>query len=93
MTVFKTLKLILISLLHVLIKPVNIIHLNLFTLKNSRPIVLLLNKQVLASGGKVCLTTHFTLFTLCFLSILRYVITAKTQVYTYKYLTGMKPNQ
>ncbi len=50
MTVFKTLKLILISLLHVLIKPVNIIHLNLFTLKNSRPMVLLLNKQVLASG-------------------------------------------
>ncbi len=49
MTVFKTLKLILISLLHVLIKPVNIIHLNLFTLKNS--LVLLLNKQVLTSGG------------------------------------------
>ncbi len=96
MTVFKTLKLILISLLHVLIKPVNIIHLNLFTLKNSRPMVLLLNKQVLTSGGKVCficLITHFTLFTLCFLSILRYVITAKTQVCTYKYLTGMKPNQ
>ncbi len=92
MTVFKTLKLILISLLHVLIKPVNIIHLNIFTLKNSRPMVLLLNKQVLASG-KACLTTHFPLFTLCFLSILQYVITAKTQVYTYKYLTGMKPNQ
>ncbi len=50
MTVFKTLKLIL-SLLHVLIKPVNIIHLNLFTLKNSTPMVLLLNKQVLTSGG------------------------------------------
>ncbi len=55
MTVFKTLKLILISLLHVLIKPVNIIHLNLFTLKNSRPMVLLLNKQVLTSGGKFVL--------------------------------------
>ncbi len=50
MTVFKTLKLILISLLHVLIKPVNIIH-----LKNSRPMVLLLNKQVLTSGGKFVL--------------------------------------
>ncbi len=36
MTVFKTLKLILISLLHVLIKPVNIIHLNLFTLKHTQ---------------------------------------------------------
>ncbi len=55
MTVFKTLKLILISLLHVLIKSVNIIHLNLFTLKNSRPMVLLLNKQVLTSGGKFVL--------------------------------------
>ncbi len=58
MTVFKTLKLILISLLHVLIKPVNIIHLNLFTIvffQNSRPMVLLLNKQVLTSGGKFVL--------------------------------------
>ncbi len=43
MTVFKTLKLILIRRIMF-----NIIHLNLFTLKNS--LVLLLNKQVLASG-------------------------------------------
>ncbi len=68
MTVFKTLKLILISLLHVLIKPVNIIHLNLFTLKNSRPMVLLLNKQVLTSGESLfyLFNNTFTLFTLCF---------------------------
>ncbi len=67
MTVFKTLKLILISLLHVLIKPVNIIHLNLFTLKNSRPMVLLLNKQVLASGESLFNNTFsfYLLFAFC----------------------------
>ncbi len=70
MTVFKTLKLILISLLHVLIKPVNIIHLNLFTLKNSRPIVLLLNKQVLASGGESLFNnTFYFIYSLLFVNL------------------------
>ncbi len=70
MTVFKTLKLILISLLHVLIKPVNIIHLNLFTLKNSRPIVLLLNKQVLASGGESLFNNTFSfIYSLLFVNL------------------------
>ncbi len=64
MTVFKTLKLILISLLHVLIKPVNIIHLNLFTLKNS--LVLLLNKQVLASGESLFNNTFSFIYSLLF---------------------------
>ncbi len=69
MTVFKTLKLILISLLHVLIKPVNIIHLNLFTLKNSRPIVLLLNKQVLASGESLFNNTFYFIYSLLFVNL------------------------
>ncbi len=69
MTVFKTLKLILISLLHVLIKPVNIIHLNLFTLKNSRPMVLLLNKQVLASGESLFNNTFYFIYSLLFVNL------------------------
>ncbi len=72
MTVFKTLKLILISLLHVLIKPVNIIHLNLFTLKNSRPMVLLLNKQVLASGESLFYlfnNTFYFIYSLIFVNL------------------------
>ncbi len=72
MTVFKTLKLILISLLHVLIKPVNIIHLNLFTLKNSRPMVLLLNKHVLTSGGKFVYlfnNTFYFIYSLLFVNL------------------------
>ncbi len=67
MTVFKTLKLILISLLHVLIKPVNIIHLNLFTLKNS--MVLLLNKQVLASGESLFNNTFSFIYSLLFVNL------------------------
>ncbi len=69
MTVFKTLKLILISLLHVLIKPVNIIHLNLFTLKNSRPMVLLLNKQVLASGESLFNNRFSFIYSLLFVNL------------------------
>ncbi len=73
MIVFKTLKLILISLLHVLIKPVNIIHLNLFTLKNSRPMVLLLNKQVLTSGGESLFylfnNTFYFIYSLLFVNL------------------------
>ncbi len=69
MTVFKTLKLILISLLHVLIKLVNIIHLNLFTLKNSRPMVLLLNKQVLASGESLFNNTFSFIYSLLFVNL------------------------
>ncbi len=61
MTVFKTLKLILISLLHVLIQhhsPKS------FHFKNS--LVLLLNKQVLASGENLFNNTFSFIYSLLF---------------------------
>ncbi len=61
MTVFKTLKLILISLLHVLIQhhsPKS------FHFKNS--LVLLLNKQVLTSGESLFNNTFYFIYSLLF---------------------------
>ncbi len=63
MTVFKTLKLILISLLHVLIQHHSPKY---FHFKNSRPMVLLLNKQVLASGESLFNNTFSFIYSLLF---------------------------